>query len=252
MRTETFVNGKLKDLNPLFFGYDETMNNGNFGMRIRNDVFIHFVKSGNFYFKLREKEYFLKPGEVFIIPPGVPYTYYNPTDRACRITWIALNGELSADFTKLPSVFEADASVFEEIDAVHEAKGRKDVLLSAILMRWYHSLFVELPPKNDRVQAVKNYIENNYMQPLRVEEIADTLHIHRTHLLRIFRQGTGKTIREYLITTRLQMAQAMLCEGKSVAETAGLCGFSSTAHFSKTFKKYYCFTPKEFQKERYR
>ncbi len=252
MRVETFVNGKLKDLNPLFFGYDDMQPGIMCGTRIRNDVFIHYVHDGIFCFELRGERHMVQSGEVFVILPGAEYNYYNPGREACRVSWIALSGELSADFAALPPVFAVDKAIFEEIDAVHEAQGRKDILLSSILMRWYHSLFMQLPQKSDRVLAVKDYIEVNYMQPIRVEEIAEALHIHRTHLARIFKQSTGKTMQEYLISQRLQKARDMLCDGKSVEETARLCGFSSVSHFSKTFSKYYSFAPKAFQKDRRR
>ena len=134
MRVETFVNGKLKDLNPLFFGYDDMQPGIMCGTRIRNDVFIHYVHDGIFCVELRGKRHMVQPGEVFVILPGAEYNYYNPGRKACRVSWIALSGELSADFAVLPTVFEVDKAIFEEIDAVHEAQGRKYILLSSIVI----------------------------------------------------------------------------------------------------------------------
>lgn len=51
-------------------------------------------------------------------------------------------------------------------------------------------------------QAV-NYIESNYSQPMRVQDIAAGLGLNRSYFCRLFRQQTGLSPQEYIVSCRL-------------------------------------------------
>ena len=60
-------------------------------------------------------------------------------------------------------------------------------------------------------QAV-NYIESNDSQPMRVQDIASGLGLNRSYFCRLFRQQTGLSPQEYIVSCRLaKAAQFMTC-----------------------------------------
>ena len=65
----------FSDLNPVQFGYENCNKSHSFGPAIRTHWLIHYVISGFGIFKIRDKEYNVKPGEMFVIPPYIE-TYY--------------------------------------------------------------------------------------------------------------------------------------------------------------------------------
>ena len=75
------------------------------------------------------------------------------------------------------------------------------------------------------------------MYPLRVEDIAKDLNLDRHYLARIFKEKTGKTISEYIISVRMDEAKNYLKQDFSVEETARLCGYEDVSNFSKLFKR---------------
>ena len=75
------------------------------------------------------------------------------------------------------------------------------------------------------------------MNEIRVEQIAENLNLDRRYLSRLFKQKMGQTIQEYLIIVRMDEAKRYLAEGRSVSETATLCGYTDTCNFSKMFKR---------------
>jgi AraC-like DNA-binding protein len=87
------------------------------------------------------------------------------------------------------------------------------------------------------------------MEELRIEQIAKEVSLDRRYLSRIFKKETGKTIQEYLLSTRMKYACIFLKDGRSVSECAALCGYSDLPNFSKMFKRTYGISPTEFQKD---
>jgi AraC-like DNA-binding protein len=75
-----------------------------------------------------------------------------------------------------------------------------------------------------------------YMQEVRVERIAAQMNLDRRYLSRIFKEKTGKSIQEYLISDRIEEAKRCLSRGLTVSEAAILSGYEDVCNFSKMFK----------------
>ena len=100
----------------------------------------------------------------------------------------------------------------------------------------------------DSAETVKNYIDNNYMKDVTVEQIARTVYLDRRYLGRIFKQKTGCTVRDYLISVRMENAAKFLRAGYSVTQCANMCGYRDAFNFSKMFKKHFSVSPKHYRK----
>ena len=60
---------------------------------------------------------------------------------------------------------------------------------------------------------------------------------HPNHIGRLVRNAVGMPLHAYVMKIRVSRALALLSEeGRTVAETAELCGFPDSASFSKRFK----------------
>lgn len=86
-------------------------------------------------------------------------------------------------------------------------------------------------------QAV-NYIESNYSQPMRVQDIAAGLGLNRSYFCRLFRQQTGLSPQEYIVSCRLaKAAQFMTEHGMSQEEAARQAGYPDVFSFSRMFRR---------------
>jgi len=99
------------------------------------------------------------------------------------------------------------------------------------------------------VRRVKNYIQAMYMQQVRVERIAQIMNLDRRYLSRLFKEKTGESIQEYLISVRMEAAQKHLKNGASVAEAAQLCGYDDVCNFSKMFKRLMGVSPGQWREK---
>ena len=96
---------------------------------------------------------------------------------------------------------------------------------------------------------VTTWMPTYMLSELRVEEIADRLHLDRRYLSRIFKEKTGETLQEYIVSTRMAVAKKALLEGLSVASTAERCGYTDVFVFSKMFKRRFGISPAHWKKQ---
>ena len=91
--------------------------------------------------------------------------------------------------------------------------------------------------ENPKLDAAIRYIEAHYAEKLHNEDIARMLHIDTRYLIRLFSNHLGMSPYLYLTQCRIEHALDFLREGKSVAQTAELCGYQSENAFRIAFKK---------------
>ena len=99
-----------------------------------------------------------------------------------------------------------------------------------------------------RILEVKNFISKNYMDELRLPELASLAGMSSSAFSRFFKLHTGRNISEYIIDLRLGYAARMLVDtAKSISEIGFDCGFNNLSNFNRIFKKKKGCSPSEFR-----
>ena len=89
------------------------------------------------------------------------------------------------------------------------------------------------------VAYVIGYMTEHLAEPIRVEELAQEMHISRVGLLGKFKRQMGCTLSDFLIGLRMQRAKYLLLESNArINEIAVSCGYSNAYYFSNAFKKH--------------
>lgn len=103
-------------------------------------------------------------------------------------------------------------------------------------------------PQPKLKQAV-DYIQDNLVQEISLNAIADYLGISRYYFCRLFKQSTGLSPHQYVIQQRVERAKQLLLQGKmSIANIAQACGFTHQSHLNRHFKRLTGVTPKTLLK----
>lgn len=97
--------------------------------------------------------------------------------------------------------------------------------------------------------TVISMIEDRHRPLPTLSEIASAIGVSRRHFFRVFKQSTGKTPHQYLSEERMKRALELLRETDLLAtEIAIECGFSSSSHFTSTFKRSFGMRPIELRR----
>ncbi|WP_424963416.1 AraC family transcriptional regulator [Ekhidna sp.] len=108
---------------------------------------------------------------------------------------------------------------------------------------------VAAPQDNDRLNAVLNYVRNNFQQPISIAEISEIVSMTETSFCRYFKKITSKTFTQFLNEYRLVHASKLLAEKEiSITEVCFECGFSNYSHFVDQFKSFTGKSPSNYRK----
>lgn len=243
------------------------------------------VLKGNATHIVHTEESFIKKGNVFVINGSTPHAYKVPHDfNICNIMYrpemLAAAGpdlRTSNGFQALfvleplyrnthpfPSQLALPISDMEYVSSLvsvmigeyHEKQqGHQTMLMSRFmelvvyLSRQYDSQ--EQGNDSNTLMHLANavsYIEDHYVEPLSLEEIAEKSGISVRHLNRIFRTHYQMTPISYLQRLRLDRAGTLLKHTNlSITQISYECGFNDSNYFTRQFTRAHGISPKAYR-----
>ncbi|PTX53612.1 MULTISPECIES: GlxA family transcriptional regulator [Gemmobacter] len=109
------------------------------------------------------------------------------------------------------------------------------------------SLAARLGTRNEKLIKAVAFLEARIEEEFDLDACADHLGVSRRQIERLFNRYLGVTPVRYMNDLRLQHGRALLAETDlSVTEVAVACGYASSSHFSKSFRKKYGVSPYRF------
>ena len=103
---------------------------------------------------------------------------------------------------------------------------------------------------SNTILSAIHYLENNYPNPISVEETADKLGLTVSAYIKRFKKETGKTPNQYLLELRMRKARRLLrTTYHTVQEIAESVGIPDGNYFVKCFRKINDTTPTSYRKQ---
>ncbi|MBN2736550.1 MAG: AraC family transcriptional regulator [Spirochaetales bacterium] len=238
---------------------------------IRNHFIVHYIIDGEGYFKIRGQNCKLKRGSAFFIFPGQQNFYQASKKNPWTYKWIGFIGSQAQaileamNITHKNQVYKCTYSkiidgLFDKLFYLVEncPIGYKLKVLGtfyAILDQLYDAsgyMSNQSSSRNSRdyIEVIKEFIEANYQQNISVKQMASYLGLNRSYFSSLFKQKTGGTIQDYLISFRINKAKDLLSHSSyQISEIGYSIGYKDYYAFIASFKKYTGYTPKLFRKK---
>lgn len=244
---------------PLFvteFGYSSHKSSKTVGPWSREIYILHYVVRGECAFS----GFTVSAGQSFLIAKGLRHGFV--TSDEYEHFWIGFNGNAAEkvfevfglDIRLHQLLFPDDGKFAETLfyNVLERLKNGKeeilDTVVCSVLMSMLPLLKKEKSSEDDRgvnyAEKARIFIETNYAHPIKMSETAKEIHITEKYMYRLFTDRYGMSPQQFLVKTRMEAAEKMLIEREmSVKEVSLSVGYSSLPSFSKTFKKYFGFSP---------
>ena len=104
-------------------------------------------------------------------------------------------------------------------------------------------------PNYSAVQYVKFYLEENYHQPVELEQLSRKVGLSQNYLRSLFKEQVGKTVSEYSLDVRMKKACELLKDKTMKVKDVSLAvGYENVSYFGMLFQKKYGVTPNEYRK----
>ena len=101
---------------------------------------------------------------------------------------------------------------------------------------------------NPSLKRTLDYIDQNYMNRLTLENVAQHVFLNKTYISQMFMKYLGVNFVSYLESVRINKAQELLqSTEKSVTKIAEETGYASQSYFTKAFKKRVGMTPLQYR-----
>ncbi|MEG2881615.1 MAG: helix-turn-helix domain-containing protein [Christensenella sp.] len=138
----------------------------------------------------------------------------------------------------IENVFALSGDYISEIQQFENIRDLNEWLtkvLNSIMFSVFPNSHVRL---NAIVEKVRNYIEENYMKKISLNELANLAGFSVSYLSKIFKEETQKSISAYINHVRIENAKKLLrTTDISLVELAYVVGFEEQSYFTKVFKK---------------
>ena len=108
--------------------------------------------------------------------------------------------------------------------------------------------------ENDRecgylVNQAKKIILERIDKNISVAALAEELYVNASHLTRVFRKETGRSVIQYIQYCKIERARELLRQpGIKIYQVAQMLGYESPAHFNRIFQRQTGMTAKDYQK----
>lgn len=101
-----------------------------------------------------------------------------------------------------------------------------------------------------RIFQLREKMSANLSQNWTLEKMAEAIGVSKSHLQKIFKTETGKTLYAFLHDERLEKARELL-EGdwEQIGQIGLKIGMPHESHFTRDFKKKYGLTPTAYRKQ---
>lgn len=104
-----------------------------------------------------------------------------------------------------------------------------------------------LAPDENELSAVIQFIRQNALKPIDIDELCKVACMGRTKLFQVFRNRLDTTPQSFILQQRLEWAATQLRNGHSITSVCYDSGFNDPSHFSRRFKQAYSQSPKQYQ-----
>ncbi|MCX6018583.1 MAG: helix-turn-helix domain-containing protein [Chloroflexi bacterium] len=189
--------------------------------------------------------------ETFVFSVTLPLAYFLKWNPPALLTKPLLNGQpLCAPSNAMDEMnmrrWRADLSDSQQpIFAEQEHIVRLEI--EARLRRMALSLASAAPSSDEpraasslgagKAERMAHFITANFADPLRVEQIARSAHVHPTYAMHIFRKTYGISLIDFLTQRRIAHAQMLLATtDTNIADVALASGFNTTSRFYTAFQ----------------
>ena len=204
-------------------------------------------------------------GQVGFLNCHEPHEYH--TIGNTEFVWLHLDGSNTADFyqqaVQMHGGFVFDTPYAEQIkNGIYEivfAFRNEQTLSEVRLSQKLYTLLTAMvdtasqeagqTEENDTVSKAMHFIQEQYMNPISLLDVATHVNMSQFHFFRLYRKDCGYSPHEYLILTRLNRAKHLLkTTGLPVKVIAQKVGYQNVSSFTNAFTDRVGISPTLFRK----
>lgn len=217
---------------------------------------LYLITKGSAEIALVDKTLRLEEGNIYVVPPNSVIS--GSCNQIMEHYWIHLIGDTLSEsiinYSDIPHVLPApphSESLFSLVQDNYLIDNEYSrIVVNHAIKLLFAEFFrdgIKLNTEFLRFKSTVEYIEDNIEKNISLAELADTIHLHPTYFSNLFTKVFRESPQRYIFRRKMNLACKLLATDIGIADIAEKLSFYDAAHFSRLFKKYFGFSPKQFR-----
>lgn len=241
---------------------------------------VYFFLEGDVSILIRDKLFKLEPGDVVVLPPGLPHKaviHDSEKPYSRFVFWISVEyyqrlRQMSEDYYYLIQCAAEQkqyiyhnntvefsgiqSRIFHLIEEIHSERYGKDtkifISICDLLLHLNRMAYDKNHPRKRRedqnlYHSLLQYIDDHLEEELSLEYLAGEFYVSKYHIAHIFKENTGISIHQYIMKKRLAACQDAILSNMSISRAYLMFGFKDYSSFYRAFRKEFGISPKEYK-----
>lgn len=229
---------------------------------------LEYVLSGKGHIECDGKKFTVQKGDFYFLNRLHSHLYYSDRDDPYSKIWINVSGRLLDGVVNAYGLTDG-AIVIPESKTLVFFERLRDLLASVNVdnsdeimtecAKITCEMIITAATEHRKVQRatvstaerIKDYIDSGLSYNVTLDDIAQHFYLNKSYIISIFSEKYGYTPKQYILQRKMQAACSMLEDNMySIAEIADVLNFSSSQHFSSSFKKKLGVSPDEYRRKK--
>ncbi len=213
-----------------------------------------FVLKGKLVYHINGERYEVCKNDAILLSPGtlrsreelcedVSYASFNfkVYDGICLPDSPFLSSVVTDEIRVLLSAFSQS-----HLSSLYHSEEKLKNMLNYILFEIIDTVELKSNDKNT-VKMIK-YIDEHISEHITLSMISENVHLSREYTSYLFKKELGKTVIEYINERKMLIAKNMIQAGNmSLCDIAESLGYENYGYFSRSFKKHFNTSPKQYR-----
>lgn len=123
------------------------------------------------------------------------------------------------------------------------------VLVNRILLSPEAEEAEDREPQDPRIPVLLDYINGHLPEDLSIQRLSEQFFFSRFYLMHQFKAQTGFTLHQYILRKRLNLANQLVEQGRSLTAASQEAGFSEYSSFLRAFQKHFGMSPRAYHRQ---
>lgn len=221
------------------------------------------IISGSQRFKYRGEQHIAPAGSMILMDPDELHTGQANSEQGWQYRMLYLEPAFLEKFSGLQAGWFRNVVQWDPLRAQVLSRlitdlwqTDDDLIQHSLLLNFVETFQLYMQHERRSQQAnrvrfdlVRDYLHDNYMHHITLDNLAALVPLSRYHFLRQFKAHYHATPHQMLMAIRLWRAKQFLSAGMPAAQVAACCGLTDQSHLNRAFTQRYGTTPGRFQKQ---
>ena len=212
-----------------------------------------YILEGSFWLTVNREKRLISENDLVFFPSDMEFERHMVSPILFYNVQVSDGADLPKGYVHLKNCYRLLSSLEYMTELCSRPDGEQE-----LKNHYLNDIFIQIKIEKRAEKGINDvymakavrYFEKNLTRKISVSDISCEVGVSASGIIQHFKESTGMTPINYLISMRLKKAEALLCSTKmTLSQIASECGYENAFYLSKAFKKEKGVSPKNYRQK---